>query len=525
MCNFVPLNVGKTPLNSSITAPIGFILELQGDTGDKTFPRTGDSFASRHEPSMMEAVFDIVDQPFEIQIVLKSGHCPAYRNKLRCAPSTAPTEPKLAEQDDDSITLAGSSSSSSASSSSDTPDVCFDDCELDGTILVWDYPGLGLSIEVSPVGSCTPDADADDVEKKYPATTSQPELITMPEEQVVVAEIMAVAMAAAYAAAAELVVVDAKEGTSAAEVVSIDCVDSCRLETICEEDATAEIDDQAEMEALAAALGGDAPIGLEPEEQQVLLQMRRQAHAEEQRSGRGSGPASDARASPVVAPPPPKRFETASIESVSFADLRKVWGDRQGTPAAPVLLSRRSSRSSVAEPLADAAPLDEKAAPAAADDDDGTDAAAATADVTALDRVGLAPRDPEDLDTLDEIRCNGPLGLSRSPALMRVRDSDGWHAVARSSSPVMSTQLIWLTEQLTRLAVCDGESSAPPSFTRPHGMSAEGSKVTLAARRPSFFFAAKRGAAGANSSKRRWRIIRVRFMDQFKFRARRTSAG
>ena len=68
----------------------------------------------------MEAVFDIVDQPFKIQIVLKSGHCPAYRNKLRCTSLTAPTEPKLAEQDDGSITLAGSSSSSASSSSNST---------------------------------------------------------------------------------------------------------------------------------------------------------------------------------------------------------------------------------------------------------------------------------------------------------------------------------------------------------------------------------------------------------------------
>ena len=460
--------------------------------GSKTFLRVGQIHSAAR---MTDATFEVVEKPFEIAIVLRSGHYP-YRKMLRHSTPPLPGERRLADEDD-SITLAGSSSSSSSASSSasssDTPDECFDYDELESTV-IWDYPGLGISIEVSPVGAAVSDNGA----------------CEEADEEVAVAEIMAAAMTAADAAAAEQLV-DARDMTADIEVVSVDLIDSSGLETICEEESTAEDVAQLEVEALAAALGGDAPIGLQQEELQVLLQMRRQARAEEQRSRASDGPASDAKASPVVTPPP-KLFEPASTESLSFEDLRKVWGDRQGTPTAPALLSHRTSRSAVTGRLADATLVDEGCAPAAAATAANVAANVAATAVAALNRVGLTSHDPEDLDDLDEIRCNELLGSSRSPMLVRVRGSS-------SSSPVKSTQLIWLADQLTRLAVSDGESSAPPSFTRAHSMPAN---VPIAARRPSFFFAAKRGADSVHSGKSRWRI-RVRFMHQFKLRARRSS--
>lgn len=102
-----------------------------------------------------EAIFELVDQPFEIAIVLRNGHFPYKSHAKLRRPLTPPTKPKLAF-DDDSITSAGSSSSS------DEGDV--DDCELffeDGdSTMLWDYPGLGLSIEICPMGSGVLDADA-----------------------------------------------------------------------------------------------------------------------------------------------------------------------------------------------------------------------------------------------------------------------------------------------------------------------------------------------------------------------------
>lgn len=239
------------------------------------------------KPALKKSFFAVEETPASVEIFLSERPKSPKPKGQRGHPGLSPTS---------IFSTLQPVSPDDAQSSSDDSDHEEDElslCDLDESALLWNYPGLGLTIEVSRPWT----AETCGCEEELDEWTGREYQLT-DEEVLAFARDVAAEMAGA-----------GREEASA--------------------DAT----------KLAAGLSGDAPIGLQPDELMALLQLRLQAREDEDASD-GVATSASARTNrrhtlhgqprddPVGDAQVEPLFLRALEDAIPFEQLRHLWGDR-----------------------------------------------------------------------------------------------------------------------------------------------------------------------------------------------------